>query len=128
MTPFKLAKETINTNPTHPGALLHDEIEYRGISIAELAADMNMDATLLEAVVNGKSSVTADIALKLEKVLGVDAYYWMRIQGKFDIDDLRLKEFKKNPDLLNSNTGSAIALEPKSAYASLSKRTKTLEQ
>jgi addiction module HigA family antidote len=128
MTPFKFNKETMVTNPVHPGALLHDEIEYRGISTADLAADMNVDATLLEAVVNGKSSVTADIALKLERVLGVDAYYWMRIQGKFDIDDLRLKEFKKNPELLNNSlTGSAIALEPKSAYASLSKRTKTIE-
>ena len=40
--------------PTHPGELLKDEIECRGISQKQLAADMGVSYTVLNDIVNGK--------------------------------------------------------------------------
>jgi len=112
---------------THPGELLHDEIEYRGISIEELAAWMSTDITLLRVIMEGERSMTADIALLLERTLGIDAYFWMRTQAKYDVDSLRIKEWESNGDLMNDTlSGSAAILkEPKSSYANLGKKFKT---
>ncbi len=98
---------------THPGVLLKDEIEFRGISQQELATGMNVDSKLINEIIEGKRNVTAEIALKLEKALEVDAFYWMRLQAKYDIDTLRIMEREKNPE----QTDGVIAREPKSAYA-----------
>ena len=116
-------KNQVPTSATHPGVLLNDEIEYRGITQQELAAWMKIDTTELGVVLHGEKSISAEFALKLEKVLGVDAYYWLRMQAKYDIDTLRMKEWKNNPEI----AGLAIAQEPKSAYAGLGKNVKALE-
>src|ERR1700733_7896811 len=114
-------KALVPTSATHPGTLLHDEIEYRGITKQELAAWMNIDVHELGVILDGEKSMDADFALKIEKTLGVDAYYWLRMQAKYDIDSLRLKEYEENPELLTDTLSGSVAVskEPKSAYASL---------
>jgi addiction module HigA family antidote len=116
-------KNQVPTSATHPGVLLNDEIEYRGITQPELAAWMKIDTNELGVVLHGEKSIDAEFALKLEKVLGVDAYYWLRMQAKYDIDSLRIKEWKNSPEI----AGLAISQEPKSAYAGLGKNMKPLE-
>ena len=78
-------KKGLHLTATHPGELLNDELEYRGISVKELAHWTNTDITLLQVIIDGERSMTADIALLIEKTLGIDAYYWMRVQAKYDV-------------------------------------------
>ena len=89
--PIKLTKDVIPSHATHPGVLLSDEIEYRGITQKKLADDMNIAATVLSEIIHGKRNLTTELAMKLEKALDIDAEYWMRLQVKFDIDSIRIK-------------------------------------
>ncbi|MGP8215571.1 MAG: helix-turn-helix transcriptional regulator [Bacteroidia bacterium] len=90
----------------------------------DLAAWMQIEPIELLAVLDGDKHIDAEFALKIENTIGVDAYYWLRMQAKFDIDTLRIKEPKKSPGLYDDALSSspAILSEPKSAYANLGKK------
>lgn len=71
--------------PTHPGELLKDEIEYRGISQKQLAADMGVSYTVLNDIVRCKRPVNIKFALLCEKAIGVPAYILLRLQTDYDM-------------------------------------------
>lgn len=71
--------------PTHPGELLKDEIEYRGISQKQLAADMGVSYTVLNDIVRCKRPVNTKFALLCEKAIGVPAYMLLRLQTDYDM-------------------------------------------
>lgn len=108
---YHITKDTIPAHATHPGILLLDEIEYREIKQKDLANSMHIAPTVLNEIIHGKRNITAELALKLEKTLGIDAITWMRLQVKFDIDSLRIKGSDVKQNTL------AIASEPKVKYA-----------
>ncbi len=116
---YAITKDTIPAHATHPGMLLQDEIEYRGIKQKDLASSMNIAATVLNEIIHGKRNLTADLALKLEKALDVDAITWMRLQVKFDIDSIRIKERDKI-----IHRPLAMASEPKVKYTRVKKTDK----
>ncbi|MCM1309843.1 MAG: HigA family addiction module antitoxin [Bacteroides sp.] len=70
--------------PIHPGEIIKDEIEYRGISQKNLASEIGMPASVLNAVLNGKRALTTEYALLLEAALGVDADIWLRVQASYN--------------------------------------------
>ena len=49
--------------PTHPGEVIKDEIEYRGISQRALAAQIGVSYTQLNEVLNGKRTLNTELAL-----------------------------------------------------------------
>jgi antitoxin HigA-1 len=113
---YKLTNDMIPGQAFHPGVLLFDEIEYRGISQKELAGNMNIAPTILSEIIHGKRNLTAALALKLEKALDIDAITWMRLQIKFDIDSLRIKEREKGKHIAipyQIRTAHSIAREPR---------------
>lgn len=71
--------------PTHPGELLKDEIEYRGISQKQLAADMGVSYTVLNDIVRCKRPVNTKFVLLCEKAIGVPAYMLLRLQTDYDM-------------------------------------------
>ena len=71
--------------PTHPGEVLKDEIEYRGISQKKLAAEMEVPYTLLNEVLNGKRPVNTEFALLVEAVLGLDAEPLLKMQARYNM-------------------------------------------
>lgn len=75
--------------PTHPGEILKDEIEYRGISQKKLAANIGMSYTVLNEILNARRPLSASTALMFETVLGVDADTLMRIQTKYNMQMAR---------------------------------------
>jgi addiction module HigA family antidote len=111
---YGITKDTIPAHATHPGILLHDEIEYREIKQKDLANGMHIAPTVLSEIIHGKRNLTAELALKLEKALDIDAITWMRLQVKYDIDCLRIKERDKKYSITHN---LAIASEPKAKYA-----------
>ncbi len=105
---YSLTKDIIPAHATHPGVLLFDEIEYRKIKQKDLANAMNIAPTVLSEIIHGKRNLTAELALKLEKALDIDAIMWMRLQAKFEVDTLRIKEREKQ---------HLMVAEPKAKYA-----------
>ena len=72
--------------PVHPGEILLDELQERGISLNQLSQDTRMPLSRVSQIVNRKRTVTADTALRLQYYLGIDAGLWLRIQAQFDLE------------------------------------------
>ena len=71
--------------PTHPGEILKEEIEYRGISQKGLAKQMNLSYTMLNEILNAKRPVTASVALMFEASLGVKAEILVNMQTRYNM-------------------------------------------
>ena len=83
-----------NTNipafATHPGEILLDEIEANDFSQIDFAKMIGYSRSQLNEIIKGKRNINADLALLLEKTLGVDAEYWMEAQKNYDLDKARI--------------------------------------
>lgn len=83
--PNMIANNLEPAYPTHPGEVLKDEIEYRGISQRKLAADMDVPYTQLNEVLNGKRAVNAEFALLIEAVLNLPAEPLLKMQARYNM-------------------------------------------
>jgi addiction module HigA family antidote len=79
-------------NPPHPGGLIRDNIADLGLSVAEGAAGLGITRQQLYNVINGKSGITPEMAVRLEKAFGGSAEVWLRMQVNFDLAQVRLRE------------------------------------
>ena len=71
--------------PTHPGFILKDELECRGISQRRLAGEIGIRYTVLNEILNGRRPLTEKTALLFEAVLGIDSEPLMRLQTKYNM-------------------------------------------
>lgn len=83
--PGMIANNLTPSEPIHPGEMIKDEIEYRGLSQKKLATQMGISPTLLNEILNGKRGVSTQYALLFEAVLGINAGIWIRIQADYDM-------------------------------------------
>jgi addiction module HigA family antidote len=85
VAPHMIANNIEPYQPTHPGEVLKDEIEYRSISQKELASAMNVSYTLLNEVLNGKRPVNTELALLVEATLDLPAEPLLKMQARYDM-------------------------------------------
>lgn len=71
--------------PTHPGEVLKDEIDYRGISQRRLAEQMGISYRTLNELLNCRRELSADLAMMFEAALDVPADSLMRLQLKYNM-------------------------------------------
>jgi len=71
--------------PTHPGEVLKDEIEYRGISQKKLASAMDVSYSLLNEVLNRKRPVNTELALLIEATLDLPAEPLLKMQARYNM-------------------------------------------
>ena len=71
--------------PPHPGKGIRLELEDLGVSIAKAAKALGVSRQQLNNVITGKSAVSAEMALRLEKGLGGTADLWLAMQAAYDI-------------------------------------------
>jgi addiction module HigA family antidote len=83
--PRMIANNLEPSVPIHPGELLKEEIEYRGISQKKLAERMGMSYTVLNEVLNCKRAVTTEYALLFEAALGIEAGMWIKTQADYNM-------------------------------------------
>ena len=83
--PKMIANNLTPFEPTHPGEMIKDEVEYRGLSQKKLAAEMGMSPSLLNEILNGRRRVSTEYALLFEAALGIDAELWIRLQADYDM-------------------------------------------
>ena len=76
-------KHHVCARPIHPGELLKEEIEYRGIRQAQLAKQMGVAATLLNDILNERRALTPTTALLFEAALGVSSDLLMGMQTDY---------------------------------------------
>ena len=80
---------------THPGTILADEIEANGYSQIDFAKMIDCKRSQLNEIIKGKRNINAELALLLEKTLGIDADYWMESQKNYDLDKARIEAKNK---------------------------------
>lgn len=78
-------------NPPHPGRGLRDDIGALGLTVAEAAAALGVTRQQLYNVINGKSAITPEMAIRLEKGIGSPAESWIRLQSAYDLAQARVK-------------------------------------
>ena len=71
--------------PTHPGEVLKDELEYRGISQKQVATEMGISYTLFNEVLNGKRQVNTELALLVEAALDIPAESLLQMQARYNM-------------------------------------------
>lgn len=75
--------------PTHPGEILKEEIEFRGISQRKLATQMGVAYSVLNEVLNCKRPVTTEYALLFEAALGIEAEMLLKVQSRYNVQTIR---------------------------------------
>ncbi len=83
--------------PITPGEILREDfMEPMGISMNKLSRDIAVPPNRISEIVNGKRSISADTALRLERYFGVEAQFWLNLQSEYD---LRVMKRKIGPDI-----------------------------
>jgi antitoxin HigA-1 len=73
-------------NPPHPGELVrYDCLEPLGLSITDAAKALNVSRQALNNLVNGKSGISPEMAVRLSKVFNGSPEFWMRLQLNYDL-------------------------------------------
>lgn len=71
---------------THPGELIKDELKERGLTQKKLAEMTGIKASVISETISGKRSVSMNMAVALEKALGIPAEMWMNLQTQYNLD------------------------------------------
>ena len=80
-------------NPPHPGlSVRHDCIEPCGLTITEAADVLGVTRQALNNLVNGKSGISPEMAIRLDKAFGGGAETWLRLQMAYDLAQARQHE------------------------------------
>ncbi len=73
-------------NPPHPGlSIRHDCLEPLGLSVTEAAKKLGVSRKQLSDVVNGRSGISPQMAIRLDKAFGGGANTWYRLQAAYDL-------------------------------------------
>ena len=71
----------------HPGTvLLHDFIEAMGITSYRVAKHIGIQQRRIDEICAGERCITADTALRLGRLFGMDAQFWMNLQAQYDLE------------------------------------------
>jgi addiction module HigA family antidote len=72
--------------PTHPGEMLLEEfVKPLGITQTELALRLGVSFPRLNEIIRGKRAMTPDTALRLARVIGMSADFWLGLQSDWDL-------------------------------------------
>ena len=73
--------------PIHPGEFLREDfMKPLNLSAKALATALRVPTSRVSAIVRERRAVDADMALRLERYLGMSARFWMRWQTQYDLD------------------------------------------
>lgn len=75
--------------PAHPGLLIKEDLDALGVTVTEAAKHLGVDKSQLSRVVNGHSAISAEMALRLETVIGGTADHYLRMQSAYDLAQVR---------------------------------------
>lgn len=75
-----------------PGELLAETLETLGLSQAELARRAGRPAQAINEIIRGTKGITPETALQFERVLGVPAHVWTRLEADYRHNKARLED------------------------------------
>jgi len=73
-------------DPPHPGEFIREVyLEELSVSSRTVAAKLNVSPSTFTRLLNGKSSITPEMALRLSKTLGRSPESWLAMQNNYDL-------------------------------------------
>ena len=86
---------------THPGELIKNELKERNMTQKELSELTGIKPSVLSETINGKRSVSLNVAVALEKALNIPAEFWMNLQTQYDLDSAQIAEREKQKETVS---------------------------
>ena len=82
-----MAETTERLPPLHPGEILREEFLIPlGLSAGKVAKSLGVPRTRIERIVSEQTGISADTAIRLERLLGTSARFWMNAQAAYDLE------------------------------------------
>ena len=80
-------------NPAHPGRIVREDcLVELGLTVGEAARTLGISRQSLDKIINGRGSITPDMAIRFEKIFGSSAETWLRMQLAYDLSEARQRE------------------------------------
>ena len=76
----------------HPGALLREELEARGMSANALAMRLGVPAGRITEIIHEKRAITPDTAIRLAEFFGGEPRFWINIQAAHDLSKIEAEQ------------------------------------
>jgi addiction module HigA family antidote len=93
--------------PVHPGSILREDIlKELDLSVTAAAKGLGVSRKQLSEVVNETASISAEMAVRLEKAFDVTAEFWLDMQKKYDI--WKVKSSGRVHDIRRFAAGKAV--------------------
>ena len=106
-----------NRKPTHPGALLREDVlPELGWTQGELAKRLMVSRQTVSDLLHEKKSVTAEMAIRIARTVGGSPESWLRMQEALDLWNAEMK-FKNNPRLVPKALAASKPLIASSSLA-----------
>lgn len=105
MNTLELKKSLLNT----PGDSIQEQIDFIGMSQAELAERLGRSIPKLNELIKGKAPITKETAAKLEYVLGIDASFWLNLEKNYQEELLEIEQLEFLETCKSWVTGFPIA-------------------
>lgn len=78
--------------PAHPGEILRElYLKPLGITITQAAKALGVTRKHISAIVNGRTPVTPEMALRLAKAFATEPEIWVNLQAQYDLWRVRKK-------------------------------------
>lgn len=87
------AKKSEPFYPIHPGEIIKDELECRGISQRQLAQKMGLSYSVFNEILNGKRPVSSEVAMLVEAALNISAETLLKMQMRYNLQIAKRKPF-----------------------------------
>lgn len=86
-----IAKQLISP----PGDTLAETIEIKGLSQPSLAIRMGRPLKTINEIIKGKTAITPETAIQLERVLGIEAAFWLEREKNYRLEMAKINDAEK---------------------------------
>lgn len=81
-------EQLVMKNPVHPGRIVRGSIEELGLTVTGAARMLNVARPTLSTLLNGRSGISPEMAVRLAKTVGSTPAFWMRLQMQYDLAEV----------------------------------------
>ena len=88
----RVTPDGTDLNARSPGQVLRlQALELQGLKQGQLALALGVSRAIVNQVVNDRRGISAEMALRLDQVLGIPAEVWLTLQAQVDLQNARQK-------------------------------------
>lgn len=91
-------------SPVHPGRIVAGSLEDLNLTITEAAKVLGVTRATVSRLVNGHSSISPDMAIRLSKAFGSTPDFWLNLQHNYDlaqtrkrVDEIHVERYQREP-------------------------------